>query len=384
MKKMSVLRILEDGSSFFLCHRTFLNLTYGPKYRTKDLFEIKTPFRMDAEATSLANRLLQGEAMEPPRKKKKKTNSDAEEDPFKAEKHVLKDTLETLNKISELFEAPQSIEVIRLNNSKVRKLVKELENDHELEDELPGATAHVREGGNKQMFTVLEEQVLLPPRSSFLQGNVRTCLSSMVKQSQLFDVILMDPPWENKHVKRELKRNRGYEMLGNEDIGNLLIPKILSEQGLVLVWCTPSQRHLNAVSEWMTKWGCHYVEKILWMKVTRSGEPVVDLAKKHKQTFEVLFVGSKVDLLVARGSRSPGLVMPKVITSVPSAVQSHKPPLSDFLLKAFDLKVANTRNLEIFGRYLLPHWTTVGSQCTKFQELKYFHPYGKLEMAKKE
>ena len=327
---------------------------------------------MDQEATSLANRLLQGESMEPPRKKKKKTNSD-EEDPFKAERKVLKDTLETLNKISGLFEAPPPVEVIRLNNSKVRKLVKELENDHEHEDELPEAITDVWEGCNKERFTVLQEQILLPPGTSFLQGDAMTCLKSIVNQSQLFDVILLDPPWENKHVKRELKRNRGYEMLENQDIGNLLIPEILSEQGLVLVWCPPSQRHQNAVSEWMTKWGCCHIEKVLWLKVTKSGEPVVDLAKRHKQTFEVLFVGSKVDLRAARGSNSTGSMIPKVICSVPSAVQSHKPPLSDFLLNAFGIKVANTRNLEIFGRYLLPHWTTVGNQCIKFQELKYFY-----------
>ena len=107
----------------------------------------------------------------------------------------------------------------------------------------------------------------------------------------------------------------------------------------------------------------------MWLKVTRSGEPVVDLDKIHKQTFEYLFVCSRQDITAA----AAGAFVPRIICSVPSAVQSHKPPLSDVLDKVFGVKAEKeSRNLEVFGRYLLPHWTTVGNQCLKFQDLKYF------------
>jgi hypothetical protein len=33
-----------------------------------------------------------------------------------------------------------------------------------------------------------------------------------------YDVILMDPPWENKHVKRKRNSSLGYSMLHNSQI----------------------------------------------------------------------------------------------------------------------------------------------------------------------
>jgi 16S rRNA G966 N2-methylase RsmD len=33
-----------------------------------------------------------------------------------------------------------------------------------------------------------------------------------------YDVILMDPPWENKHVKRKRNSSLGYNMLHNSQI----------------------------------------------------------------------------------------------------------------------------------------------------------------------
>ena len=36
-------------------------------------------------------------------------------------------------------------------------------------------------------------------------------------------MVVMDPPWENKHVKRV----KGYSMMSNEDIKALPIPKLV-------------------------------------------------------------------------------------------------------------------------------------------------------------
>ena len=57
-----------------------------------------------------------------------------------------------------------------------------------------------------------------------------------------------------------------------------------------------------------------------------------------------------------------------VIISVPSAFHSHKPPL-DNLLQMYvgdDEDWERKRKLEIFGRNLLPGWTTVGNQPCLF------------------
>ena len=62
----------------------------------------------------------------------------------------------------------------------------------------------------------------------------------------------------------------------------------------------------------------------------------------------------------------------RVIVSVPSAIHSHKPPL----VKVFEeLKIIDEHStcLEIFGRYLTPHWTTFGNEAIKLQNIKYFN-----------
>ena len=38
-----------------------------------------------------------------------------------------------------------------------------------------------------------------------------------------FDVVVMDPPWENKHVKRV----KGYSMMSNEHVKSLPLPKLV-------------------------------------------------------------------------------------------------------------------------------------------------------------
>ena len=71
----------------------------------------------------------------------------------------------------------------------------------------------------------------------------------------------------------------------------------------------------------------------------------------------------------------------KVLCSVPSAVQSHKPPLAEVIEDAFGIGASDLRSniplsglrcLEVFGRYLLPGWTTIGNQCLMLQGEHYF------------
>ena len=102
------------------------------------------------------------------------------------------------------------------------------------------------------------------------------------------------------------------------------------------------------------------------MKVTRSGEPIcpLDIYAQSKLPYERLLVAETNPSQAV--TKSDG----SIIVSVPSAIHSHKPPLDEILS---DLGLgALERRLEIFGRYLLPNWTTYGNQVLKFQEMHYF------------
>jgi len=60
------------------------------------------------------------------------------------------------------------------------------------------------------------------------------------------------------------------------------------------------------------------------------------------------------------------LTTQKVILSVPSSINSHKPPLIDVLSKHFELGL-NQKCLELFARYLVPGFTSFGNEVIKLQ-----------------
>ena len=61
-----------------------------------------------------------------------------------------------------------------------------------------------------------------------------------------------------------------------------------------------------------------------------------------------------------------------VIISVPSGINSHKPPLLP-ILRQIGIISENDQCLELFGRYLLPNCVTIGNQCLLFQDIGLFY-----------
>ena len=147
-----------------------------------------------------------------------------------------------------------------------------------------------------------ERRAIVPAGAEFHLGDAADCLGRMAAAGRKFDVVVMDPPWENKHVKREAARRRGYGTMDNGDVGELPVRSLLSDSALLFVWCTASRRHREAVAQWTRAWALEPAAEWTWLKVTRSGEPVVGMDKAHKQPFEFLYVAK------SRGFRVPGPV----------------------------------------------------------------------------
>ena len=55
------------------------------------------------------------------------------------------------------------------------------------------------------------------------------------------DIVVLDPPWGNKHVKR-VKTLSGYSMMADSSLLSLPLASIVRPGGLVLCWCTNSPR----------------------------------------------------------------------------------------------------------------------------------------------
>ncbi|XP_024614719.1 methyltransferase-like protein 4 isoform X1 [Neophocaena asiaeorientalis asiaeorientalis] len=220
-----------------------------------------------------------------------------------------------------------------------------------------------------KMITLMGQKYLLPPKSSFLLSDI-SCMYPLLSCKKTYDVIVIDPPWQNKSVKRS---NR-YSYLSPLQIKQIPIPKLAAPNCLVVTWVTNRQKHLRFVKEELyPSWSVEIVAEWHWVKITSSGEFVFPLDSPHKKPYEGLILG-RVREKAALPLRNAGvkeLPIPdhKLIVSVPCTLHSHKPPLAEVLK---DYIKPEGECLELFARNLQPGWTSWGNEVLKFQHVDYF------------
>ncbi|XP_046708587.1 N(6)-adenine-specific methyltransferase METTL4 isoform X2 [Silurus meridionalis] len=212
--------------------------------------------------------------------------------------------------------------------------------------------------------TLMGETYFLPPQSRFLLSDV-TCLQPLIRSGDKYDLIVLDPPWENKSVKRSSR----YSFLPSSQLKQLPVPGLSAAGCVVVTWVTNRPRHLRFIKEELyPHWGVKLLAEWLW--VTQKGEVVFPLDSPHKKPYEVLLLGR----LCANSdstTRPQECEIPeqRLIISVPSTLHSQKPALSA-VLKPY-IK-SNAKCLEMFARSLQPGWTSWGNEVLKFQHHSYF------------
>ncbi|XP_014838440.1 PREDICTED: methyltransferase-like protein 4 isoform X2 [Poecilia mexicana] len=215
---------------------------------------------------------------------------------------------------------------------------------------------------------LMGEEYIIPHDTAFLLSDF-TRIQPLVQCGRRFDVIVIDPPWENKSVKR----SRRYSSLPSSQLKRLPVPLLGSPGCLVVTWVTNRPSHLRFVrDELYPHWGVEVVAEWFWVKVTTSGEFVFPLDSPHKKPYEVLVLGR---YRPANDHTSPlqtanvPVEDKRLIVSVPSALHSQKPSLSE-VLKLY--VGAEAKCLELFARSLQPGWTSWGNEVLKFQHISYF------------
>ncbi|XP_018571183.1 methyltransferase-like protein 4 [Anoplophora glabripennis] len=223
--------------------------------------------------------------------------------------------------------------------------------------------AHGANVGSATIKSVNGSNFLFPENSIFYSKNVSDIQTHL--NNETYDLILLDPPWWNKYIRRKRKKSGdAYNMLFNNDIKNLPIEHLLKDDGMVVVWCTNSQQHMDSLlTEIFPKWGIKYIGKWYWVKITSTGKPVCSFSlPPGKQPYEQIIFGCRGNLCTIPFNS-------KLVVSVPSAIHSHKPPLIE-LIKTF--LPENPACLEIFARYLLPNWTSYGNEVLRLQHESLF------------
>ncbi|NWX32270.1 METL4 protein, partial [Notiomystis cincta] len=245
---------------------------------------------------------------------------------------------------------------------------------HVLEDETSGAEqdllSHVMENSSNcaKIIVLMGQKYLVPPKSSFLLSDI-SCLQPLLNYKKKYDVIVIDPPWENKSVKRS---NR-YSHLSSWQIKQIPVPALAAPNCLVVTWVTNRQKHLRFVKdELYPHWSVKTLAEWHWVKITTAGEFVLPLDSLHKKPYEVLVLG-RVQGGVKEALRKFEGVLPipehQLIVSIPCSLHSHKPPLAAVLAEFIKPDV---ECLELFARNLQPGWTSWGNEVLKFQHIDYF------------
>ncbi|XP_029935610.1 methyltransferase-like protein 4 isoform X2 [Myripristis murdjan] len=218
------------------------------------------------------------------------------------------------------------------------------------------------------LVTLMGDEYVIPPRTAFLLSDF-TRIQPLVHCGRRFELIVMDPPWENK----SLKRSRRYSSLPSSQLKRLPIPSLASPGCLVVTWVTNRPSHLRFVrDELYPHWGVEVLAEWFWVKVTTSGQFVFPLDSQHKKPYEVMVLGryrSPMCENSSSGTSETPVEDQRVIVSVPSALHSHKPSLAE-VLKPYVR--AEAKCLELFARSLQPGWTSWGNEVLKFQHVSYF------------
>uniref|UniRef100_K9IL44 Putative transcriptional activator adenine-specific dna methyltransferase n=1 Tax=Desmodus rotundus TaxID=9430 RepID=K9IL44_DESRO len=216
-----------------------------------------------------------------------------------------------------------------------------------------------------KIITLMGQKYLVPPKSCFLLSDI-SCMHPLLNCGKTYDVIVIDPPWQNKSVKRS---NR-YSYLSPLQIKQIPIPKLAAPNCLVITWVTNRQTHLRFVKEELyPSWSVETVAEWHWLKITNSGEFVFPLDSPHKKPYECLILGRFQEKTALPLRNVLPIPDHKLIVSVPCTLHSHKPPLTEVLK---DYIKPDGEYLELFARNLQPGWTSWGNEVLKFQHMDYF------------
>jgi N6-adenosine-specific RNA methylase IME4 len=207
------------------------------------------------------------------------------------------------------------------------------------------------------------QTAFIPPRSTFVRGEMHETMDIFKTLAPKFNVIVLDPPWPNRSARRKQTYSISY---GNPEIRSLLssIPLYdhIQDQGLIAVWVTNKpafHEMLLGQGGLFEVWGVELVEEWIWLKVTNEGEPICALDSTWKKPYEILLVGR-------RGGKQGHDVKRRVVIGVPD-LHSRKPSSKVLFEQALDMKEGEYQGLEIFARNLTSGWWSWGNEVLKFQ-----------------
>ncbi|GFS25652.1 methyltransferase-like protein 4 [Elysia marginata] len=150
----------------------------------------------------------------------------------------------------------------------------------------------VKNASRKSSFIEIEgHKFVVPALSTFLTSSFQYFVTlgySHLIAEPGYNLVVIDPPWRNKSVKRK----KSYHTLAENDLTSIPISHLCADDALVCVWVTNNSRLIDFVKKMLfPAWSVQYLATWIWLKVTSSGEPVCDLHSEHKKPYEQIIIG---------------------------------------------------------------------------------------------
>ncbi|KAJ5370055.1 uncharacterized protein N7496_006147 [Penicillium cataractarum] len=244
-----------------------------------------------------------------------------------------------------------------------------------------------------------------------------------VPQDQKFNLLLFDPPWPNRSVRRskhyqvndysemEILTQRlrdilrthayhtGYSPIENFGIGpSQHDGDAQCRVSWAAIWITNAEKARRAAYDALTSAGFRIAEEWIWVKTTADGQPISVVDGLWRKPYEILVIGradqnrDTMDLSFASTNEGnslhgddllgidPAGIKRRVIAAVPD-LHSRKPNLKEVFERVFfmegrrngssgsdgsDASVQSYSAMEVFARNLSAGWWACGNEVLKF------------------
>ncbi|CAF3355138.1 unnamed protein product [Rotaria socialis] len=343
----------------------------------KDLFHVERPFRMTTTTTTV----------EPTKKKKKKNPKRTYDEAFN---DIQNDFLTQLTKAVEICKSKLSLKndtsLIQTEHAfnsiplahiateqcdHKRPIAKILLTDYFLRASKLGIQTNILYSHNKDHPSIIDTAVsgrtVLPANCRFLWTDMKNS-TLLISEGTKYSFIVLDPPWMNKSVRRK----HPYNWSDLSDIKNLPIEHLINrtQSSLVCCWSTNCDKIEDFIkNDLFNKWNCQYLTTWYWLKITQSGEPILDLTSLDKKSYETLILGYTGD--DDRFNSLKGTS--KILCSVPALIHSTKPALHLLFQNLINFPNHEIDHcLELYARNLLPNFTSIGNEVLKHQSIDLF------------
>lgn len=219
----------------------------------------------------------------------------------------------------------------------------------------------------------------IPPNSSFILSNLSVPSNLQINKSSIipelpettkFNLILLDPPWPNRSVRRSSQYNT-LTYLGMDNLLAIMQGIFLAhlntehEKAVVGIWTTNNAKSRQAAYSAMKSADLQVTEEWIWLKVTENGEPVVPLDGIWRKPYEVLLIGKSKTTTGSKYNKP----LKRLIVAVPD-MHSRKPNMKQLFEKFYFPSTYNGTQeytaLEVFARNLTCGWYSCGNDVLRF------------------